>query len=80
MWKNANKEINRVHKRVLSTLLREYDAPFDGLLAKNEEKTDHVQNLWVPMMKSMNYLSIIKNTLLLMGFNCKGRNELQYDR
>ena len=42
--KTANKEINRVHKRALRILLRDYAAPFDELLVKNEGKAIHVQN------------------------------------
>ena len=56
--KTANKEINRVHKRALSILLRDYDASFDELLVKNEEKTIHVQNLQMLMIevyKSLNH-------------------------
>ena len=56
--KTANKEINRVHKRALRILLRDYDAPFDELLVKNEEKTVHVQNLQMLMIevyKSLNH-------------------------
>ena len=54
----ANKEINRVHKRALSILLRDYDASFDELLVKNEEKTIYVQNLKILMIeiyKSLNH-------------------------
>ena len=43
--KTANKEINRVHKRALRILLRDYEAPSDDLLVINEEKTIHFQNL-----------------------------------
>ena len=56
--KTANKEINRVHKRALSILLRDYDASFDELLVKNEEKAIHVQNLQMLMIevyKSLNH-------------------------
>ena len=35
--KTANKEINRVLKRVFRILLRDYDAPFDELLVNNEK-------------------------------------------
>ena len=45
--KTANKKINRAHKRALRILLKDYDAPFDKLLVKNEEKAIHVQNLLV---------------------------------
>ena len=56
--KTANKEINRVHKRTLSILLRDYGASFDELLVKNEEKAIHVQNLQIFMIevyKSLNH-------------------------
>ena len=56
--KTANKEINRAHKRALRILLMDYDAPFDELLVKNEEKTIHVQNLQVlitEVYKSLNH-------------------------
>ena len=36
--KTAIKKINRVHKRALSILLRDYDASLDELLVKNKEK------------------------------------------
>ena len=54
----ANKEINRAHKRALRILLKDYDAPFDELLVKNEEKTIHVQNLRmlrIEIFKSLNH-------------------------
>ena len=56
--KTANKEINRAHKRALRILLKGYDAPFDELLVKNEEKIIHVQNLQMLMnevYKSLNH-------------------------
>ena len=36
--KTANKEINRVHKRALRILLKDYDASFEELLIRNDEK------------------------------------------
>ena len=43
--KTANNEINRVHKRALRIVLRDYDASFGELLVENEEKTSNVRNL-----------------------------------
>ena len=43
--KIANKEINRVHKRALRILLKDYYSSFDELLERNKEKTVYVQNL-----------------------------------
>ena len=43
--RTANKEINRVHKRALRILLKDFDASFDELLIRNEETTARVQNL-----------------------------------
>ena len=56
--KTVNNDINRVHKRALRILLRDYDASFDELLLENEEKTIHVQNLLMLMIevyKSLNH-------------------------
>ena len=56
--RTANKEINRVHKRALRILLQDYDASFDELLIRNEEKTIHVQNLqklMIEVYKSFNH-------------------------
>ena len=56
--KTANREINRVHKRALRIVLRDYDASFDELLVKNEEKTIHVQSLQmltIEVYKSLNH-------------------------
>ena len=56
--KTDNKEINRVQKRALSILLRDYDASFGELLVKNEEKPIHVRNLQMLMIevyKSLNH-------------------------
>ena len=55
--RKANKEINRVHKRALRILLKDYDASFDELLIRYEEKTIHVQNLqklMIEVYKSLN--------------------------
>ena len=41
----ANREMDRVYKLVLRILLKDYDASFDELLSRNDEKTVHVQNL-----------------------------------
>ena len=38
-------EIKKVHKRALRIPLKDYDAPFDELLIRNNEKTFHDQNL-----------------------------------
>ena len=56
--KTANKEINRVHKRALRILLKDYDASFEELLIRNDEKTVHVQNLQkllIEVYKSLNH-------------------------
>ena len=56
--RTANKEINRVHKRALRILLKDFDASFDDLLIRNEEKTVHVQNLqklMIEVYKSLNH-------------------------
>ena len=56
--KTANNEINRVHKRALHIVLRDYDASFDELLVENEEKTIHVRNLQMlitEVYKSLNH-------------------------
>ena len=49
--KAANNEINRVHKRALRIVLRDYDASFDELHVENEEKTIHVRNLQMLMIE-----------------------------
>ena len=56
--KTANNEINRVHKRALRIVLRDYDRSFDELLVEIEEKTIHVRNLQMLMIevyKSLNH-------------------------
>ena len=56
--RTANNEINRVHKRALRILLKDYDASFDELLIRNDEKTVHVQNLqklMIEVYKSLNH-------------------------
>ena len=54
--RTANKEINRVHKRALRILLKDYVASFDELLVRNQEKTIHVQNLQQLMIEeSLNH-------------------------
>ena len=56
--RTANKEINRVHKRALRKLLKDFVASFDELLIRNEEKTVHVQNLqklMIEVHKSLNH-------------------------
>ena len=56
--RTANKEINRVQKRALRILLKDFDASFDDLLIRNEEKTVHVQNLqklMIEVYKSLNH-------------------------
>ena len=59
--RTANEEINRVHKRalrILLTLLKDFDASFDELLIRNEEKTVHIQNsqkLIIEVYKSLNH-------------------------
>ena len=58
--KTANKEINKVHRRALCILLIDYNAPLDKLLATNEGKAIHAQNLKVLVVEATN-LSIIKN-------------------
>ena len=59
--KTANNEINRVHKRALRILLRDYDASFDELLAENEKKTIHIRNLQmltIEVYKSLNHQNL----------------------
>ena len=55
--RTANKEINRVHKRALRILLKDFDASFDELLIRNEEKTVHVKNLQKLMIEVYNSLN-----------------------
>ena len=59
--KTANNEINRVHKRGLRILLRNYDGSFDELLFENEEKTIHLRNLHmliIKVYKSLNHQNL----------------------
>ena len=69
--RTANKEINRVHKRALRISLKDFDASFDDLLIRNEEKTVHVQNLQKLMIECINR-SIVK-TLLSYGIYSQGK-------
>ena len=74
--KTTNKEINRAHKRALRILLRDYYAPFDELLVKNEEKAIHVQNfqmLIIEVYKSLNH----QNPSFLWGLLT--RKEINYN-
>ena len=73
--KTANKEIIRVYKRALSILLRDYDASFDELLVKNEEKTIHVQNLQMLMIEVYKSLNHQNPSFLWELF---ARNEINY--
>ena len=43
--KGANNKINKIHKRALSVLFDNHNAPFADLLVRSNEKTVHVQNL-----------------------------------
>ena len=62
----ANMGINRVHKRALRILLKDYDASFDELLIRNEEKTVHVQNLQKLMIEDEP--SMVRNVLIMSYF------------
>ena len=56
--KTAKNEMNRVHKRALRVVLRDYDASFDELLVENEEKNIHAGNLQmliIEVYKSLNH-------------------------
>ena len=64
MWmfcgKTANNDINRVHKRALRSVSRDYNASFDELLVENEERIIHVRNLQmliIEVYKSLNHKS-----------------------
>ena len=54
----AIEEINKVHKRAFSILLKNYNAPFGELLIRNNEKNIQVQNpqkLMIEVYKSLNH-------------------------
>ena len=56
--RTGNKQINRLHKRALRILLKDFDASFDELLIRNDEKTVHVQNLqklMIEVYESLNH-------------------------
>ena len=58
--KQCNKEINRVHKRALRTLLGDYESTFEYLLTKNNEIAIHMKNLqklMTEIYKSLNHES-----------------------
>ena len=68
--KTDNKEINRVQKRALSILLRDYDASFDELLVKMKRKLFMLRTCRCSRLKSIN-LSII-TTLIFYGSYLQG--------
>ena len=70
----ANKEINRLHKRALRILLQDYDASFNELLIRNEEKTVHVQNLQKLMIEVNKPLNHENPSFLWDLFTRKGIN------
>ena len=72
--RTANKEINRVHKRALRILLKDFDASFDDLLIRNEEKTVHVQNLQKLMIEVYRSLSHENPSFLWDLFTRKENN------
>ena len=74
--KTANNEINRVHKRALRIILRDYDASFDELLVENEEKTIHVRNLQMLMIEVYKYLNHQSPSFLWELF---ARKEINYN-
>ena len=43
--KRSNKKVNRVHKRALTILFNDYDASFEELLERVNERSIHVKNL-----------------------------------
>ena len=49
--KAANKSINRLHKRALRVLYRDYDASFEDLLRRSGELTIHCKNLQKLMLE-----------------------------
>ena len=65
-----------VHKRALSILLRDYDASFDELLVKNEEKAIHVQNLQMLMIEVYKFLNHQNPSFLWKLF---ARKEINYN-
>ena len=58
--KDANKEINRTHKRVLRMLYKDYECPFEILLTRSGSVGIHAKNLQkllIEIYKSINHLS-----------------------
>ena len=72
----ANNESNRVHKRALRILLRDYDASFDELLFENEEKTSHGRNLQMLMIEVYESLNHQNPSFLRELF---ARKEINYN-
>ena len=74
--KTANNEINRVHKKALCIVLRDYDASFDELLVENEENTIHIQNLHMLMIKVYKFLNDQNPSFL---WELSARKEINYN-
>ena len=74
--KTANNEINRVHKRALRILLRDYDGSFDELLVENKEKTIDLCNLHMLMIKVYKSLNHQNPSFLWELF---ARKEINYN-
>ena len=51
-WKTANREINKINKRAPRMLVNAYEASFEELLQRNNEKTTHLKSLHKLMTKA----------------------------
>ena len=69
--KTANEEVNRVLKRALTVLLRDFDSTFEDLLHRNMEVTIHVKNLQKLMLEVYKCITSGNPSFLWDFFNRK---------
>ena len=69
--KTTNDEANRVHKRALRVLLKDYGSNFEELLHRNEEVTIHEKNLQKLMLKVYRWVTSGNPSFLWEFFNRK---------
>ena len=72
--KTANNTINRLHKRALRALYRDYDATFEELLRRSGELTIHCKNLQKLMLEIYKCIDGACPSFMLEFFKPKDAN------
>ena len=72
--KTANNTINRLHKRALRALYRDYDAPFEELPRRSGELTIHCKNLQKLMLEIYKRINGACPSFMLEFFKPKDAN------